>query len=93
MISADVGDGMLCRHRRVSGFKLALVVGHPSRAVGGKVRIRLWRAVSRKWTQPRLIDVDELEPLFESDHKKYAPSIKRAAQAALDLKLVARTWS
>lgn len=88
MIPADVRTGFMCRHTRTSGFKLAIVVGYPSSAYVDKLRVRYWRAASRVWTQPVLVDRDSLTGLNESDYAKHARTIKLAAEAA-----TVRAWS
>jgi hypothetical protein len=89
MISILVATGFMCRHTRPSGFKLAVVVGYSE----NKMRVRYWRAASKKWTLPTLVEADELTGLNEGDYAKHRATIKRAAQVALDLKLVGRVWS
>lgn len=88
--------GLVCRHVRSSGFKLALVVGYPtSKAAGQKLRVCFWRAASAKWTQPTLVQPGDLDMLVEADHmdgRRHA-LIAKASKRALDLKLVARVWS
>jgi len=94
VIRQDVNLGLVCRQARSSGFKLALVVGYPTAAASGsKLRVCFWRAASKRWTQPALVEVDALEMLVEADHQKRSAVIRRACQVALDLKLVGRVWS
>jgi hypothetical protein len=79
-----VGD--LLRHKRASGFKLALVVGRPA-GIDDKLRVCIWRAESAKWTQPQLVRIDELVDLTEHDHRKRALVIARAIDVAIKFNL------
>lgn len=93
MIRQDVSLGLVCRQARRSGFKLAIVVGYPASDASWKLRVCFWRAASRCWTKPTLVEPDTLQMLDQADHDKRGALIKRASQAALDLKLVGRVWS
>lgn len=81
--------GKLCRHTRRSTFKLALVVGG-SLNNSGRIRVRIWRAVSGRWTMPQLVDADSLVELTEGDWatRKHGKTINAARNAALRQKLV-----
>ncbi len=94
LLASAIGVGFMCRHVRSTGFKIAIVVGYPGAAAhGDKLRVRVWRAATAKWTQPQLVDRDELTMLVEADYKKRKSTIKLAADAALDQKIVTRVWS
>ena len=81
MISIAVATGFMCRHVRSSGYS------------EDKMRVRYWRAASKRWTLPTLVDASDLTGLNEADYKKHGPTIKRGSEAALALKLVGRVWS
>jgi hypothetical protein len=78
--------GFICRHSRRSGFKLALVVGFP--AAFDKLRVRIWRGHSKRWTQPQLVAKTKLLRLTDEDVKTHLPLIRRASREALDLDIV-----
>lgn len=88
-ISIVTGTGYLCRHKRGSGFKLAIVVGYS----GSRMRVCYWRAASAQWTKPTAVDSTELEHLLDVDKQKHERTIQRAITAAIKAKLVARVWS
>jgi len=91
-VSHLADPGLVCRHVRATGFKLALVVGYPAAAARAgaamrhvyKLRVSFWRAASAKWTLPVLVDVSELAMLTSDDHKKHDRTIKRAIKVAED---------
>jgi hypothetical protein len=83
-VSHLADPGLMCRHVRATGFKLALVVGYPSNNNSNKLRVSFWRANSAKWTLPALVDADELAHLTSDDHKKHDRTIKRAIKVAED---------
>lgn len=94
LFPGTVGVGLMCRSVRSSGFKVALVVGYPSATThGDKLRVRVWRAATKRWTDPVLVERDKLTMLVEADYKKHKATIKHAAAAALAAKYVARVWS
>jgi tRNA(Leu) C34 or U34 (ribose-2'-O)-methylase TrmL len=78
--------GFICRHTRSSGFKLALVVGFPDSF--DKLRVRVWRAASKQWTQPQLVKKTELARLTDEERKQRIALIRRAATTAIDLDIV-----
>lgn len=78
MISILVATGFICRHRRSSGFKLAVVVGYSE----NKMRVRFWRAASQKWTLPTLVDASDLDHLSADDHRKHQRAIRDASACA-----------
>jgi hypothetical protein len=82
-VSHLADPGLVCRHVRATGFKLALVVGYPARVIG-QLRVSFWRANSAKWTLPKHVDFRELAMLTSDDHKKHDRTIKRAIKVAED---------
>ncbi len=77
-ISIVVAHGFICRHSRRSGFKLAVVVGYS----GNNMRVRFWRAASKKWTLPTVVDANDLDHLSAEDHRKHERTIKEASACA-----------
>lgn len=88
--SIKIAHGLMCRHHRTTGFKIALVVGATA---SGKLRVRFWRANSACWTGINSVDEDTLTNLTEADYKARAAVIKRAADAAIRLGFAPRVWS
>lgn len=88
-ISPFVAAGFLCEQERRSGFKLAIVVGHYEH----KVRVRYWRAASRQWTKPTLVEVDALDHLFTADREKHGKVIEQARAEAIASGIAGRVWS
>ncbi len=83
--------GLICRHMRATGFKLAVVVGYAR--IGDKLRVCFWRAATGRWTLPTLTERADLVMLDEADHKRRRKLIATASQRALDLKFARRVWS
>ncbi len=81
--------GMICRHTRPSGFKLAIVVGgsNVTSARAGRIRVCVWRAASACWTKPQLVDADTLALLTKEEHTYRATLIKTASKSAVREKL------
>lgn len=67
--------GRLFRNTRASGFKLALVVGAGN---GDRQRVRFWRANSRCWTNPTLIELEFLQELTPAERAKHRKTIDAA---------------
>lgn len=87
-LTSDGYVGYLVRNTRTSGFKLAVV----GLAVGDKYRVRFWRANTRQWTQPTLIEGQYLQTLTLDEKTKRRGLIEQASRAAREL-LGFEVWS
>lgn len=74
-------NGYVVRNTRVSGFKLAIIVGHSTKG-DDRLRVRYWRANTSQWTLPVLVRRDFLQALTDDERAQRAGVIDKAIAAA-----------